>query len=90
MLQHFCVTGLLSKVERKINKAQDEIVRHLHASHLRDNLRTRLVQPVDDDSYVDILRLKGYLIFVMVDLVDFDRTFEYHYNIFGSVYTLLL
>ena len=51
MLQLLCVTGLLSKVERKINKAQDEIVRHLHAFHLRDNSRTCLVQPVDDDSF---------------------------------------
>ena len=40
MLHLLCVPGLLSKVERKINKAQDEIVRHLH---LRDNSRTHLV-----------------------------------------------
>ena len=46
------VTGLLAKVERKINRAQQVIVRHLHALH-RDNLRTHLVQPINDDSFYE-------------------------------------
>ena len=65
-------------------------MRLLHAFHLRDNSRTRLVQPIDGDSDVDILRLKRYLILVMVDLVDFDRTFEDHCDILGSGSTLVL
>ena len=32
-----------------------------------------------------ILRLKKYLVLVMVDVVDFNKTFEYHCDIFGSV-----
>ena len=50
MLQLLCVTGLLSKVERKISRARQEIVRHLDV-FCRDSSRTCLVQPIDDASF---------------------------------------
>ena len=49
------VTGVLSKVERKISRARQEIVRLLHALR-RDSSRTRLVQPIDDASFYDSCR----------------------------------
>ena len=49
------VTGLLPKVETKINTAQQKIVRQLDVFH-RDDLRTRLVQPNHDDSFYDSCR----------------------------------
>ena len=49
------VTGLLAKVERKISRARQEIVRHLDVFR-RDSSRTRLVQPINDDSFYDSCR----------------------------------
>ena len=50
------VTGLLPKVERKISRARQEIVRHLDVFR-RDNSSTRrLVQPVNDASFYDSCR----------------------------------
>ena len=52
------VTGLLAKVERKISRARQEIVRHLDVIR-RDSSRTRLVQ-LNDDSFYDSCREYRY------------------------------
>ena len=49
------VTGLLAKVERKINRAWQEIVKHLDVFR-RGSSRIRLVQPINDDSFYDSCR----------------------------------
>ena len=49
------VTGLLPKVERKVSRAQQKIVRQLDVFH-RDDLRTHLVQPNRDDSFYESCR----------------------------------
>ena len=46
------VTGLLAKVERKINRAWQEIVKHLDVFR-RGSSRICLVQPINDDSFYD-------------------------------------
>ena len=49
------VTGLLAKVERKISRARQGIVRHLDVFR-RYSSRTRLVQSINDDSFYDSCR----------------------------------